>query len=173
MRTRLKSHWSLTVLAVLGLGMAAIALSTNHQDADEVDEATTDPTERQLVRQCRDSLFVVQGRVTVVESTEHPEARTVSLGTIEITRHLKGASDLRTIPVEFRFDSDLDMRPDTEDVIWFVRERKSNGRYPVTDWKWGIDSLDRIMDVVARVDRTPIPSMPNPGAADESILDQH
>lgn len=160
------------LLAVLGLGNAAMQWPTTGVKQPPRDEGTprpTDPWDAQLERQGKESLFVVQGRVTQVESTEHPEAKTVALGTIEITRHLKGVSDLRTIPVEFRFDSYLEMRPDTEEVIWFVRERQGSGRYLVTDWKWGVDSLDRIMESVARVDRTPVPGMPKPGAAERPI----
>ena len=160
------------LLAVIGLGNAAMLRPTtgvNQPPPDEIAQRPIDPWDQQLERQGEESRFVVQGRVTRVDSTEHPEARTVALGTIEVTRHLKGVSDLRTIPVEFRFDSYLDMRPDTEDVIWFVRERRGDGRYLVTDWKWGVDSLDRIMGAVARVDRTPVPGMPRPGAADQPI----
>ena len=161
------------LLVVLGLGHAAILrpmTRAKHPPADDVEPRPTDSWDQRLESQGKESRFVVQGRITQVESNEHPEAKTISLGTIEVTRHLKkGVSDLRTIPVEFRSDSYLDMTPDTEDVIWFVRERQSNGRYLVTDWKWGLDSLHRIMAAVARVDRTPLPNMSKPRAADQPI----
>jgi hypothetical protein len=166
-------RWIGLLLVVLGFAHAAILrpmTSATHPPADEIEPRPTDSWDQRLESQGKESRFVVQGRITQVESNEHPEAKTISLGTIEVTRHLKnGVSDLKTIPVEFRFDSYLDMTPDTEDVIWFVRERQSNGRYLVTDWKWGLDSLDLIMAAVARVDRTPIPNMPKPRATDQPI----
>lgn len=175
---RIRTFAWIGFLAVLGLGSSAMLWPTTHAKqpaaiaAEPRPAAAMDPQlemDQQLKRQSEECLFVVQGRIIQVESTEHPKGKTVSLGTIEVTRHLKGRSDLRTIPAEFRFDSDVAMKPDTEDVIWFVRERQSDGRYLVTDWKWGLDSLDRITGAVARVDHTPIPNMPKPGAADQPI----
>ena len=119
--------------------------------------------DKRLEKMYKECVFVVLGRVTVIESDSHPGGKTVSVGKIEVQRHLKGTSNIMTLECEFRFESLLYMKPDTDDLIWFVRKRLDNGRYLVTDWRWEKSSLDRIWAVMARVEKTRrIPNMPEP-----------
>jgi hypothetical protein len=116
-----------------------------------------------LDRQSRECLLVVVGRVTKIVSTSHPYGKTSSVAIIEVRRHLKGISDVKTMEAEFRFESSLDMKLDDGDAIWFIREKLDNGRYLVADWKWGQDSLYRILSALNRTDKqTRIPGMPKP-----------
>jgi hypothetical protein len=118
-----------------------------------------------LIVRCREARFVVLGRVAKVHSTEHPQGvpgvGIRATATIQVERHLKGDSTIEAIEIEFRAESYLDFKPDTEDVIWFVRGRQDDGRYAVVDWKWGKDSLRTIEWAMSLVDKQArIPGMP-------------
>lgn len=137
------------------LVMLLILLFTSLTFADDSGEKLDD-----MSRECR---FVVLGRITEVFSTDWSGDGTVATGSIEVRRHLKGNHDARLLEVEFHFRSSLNMEPDMEDVIWFIRRQMDNGRYLVTDWKWSRDSVGRIEAAIARVDKnTRIPGMPPP-----------
>jgi hypothetical protein len=123
-----------------------------------------DDNERMLTR-CRDAKLIVVGRITKVHSCEHPRGipgvGTVATATIKVERHLKGTSDAETIEIQFQCESNLDLEPDDEDVIWFIRDKMDDGRHAVRDWKWGTSSARHIDWALGLVDRkTRIPGMP-------------
>ena len=70
----------------------------------------SDPYEL-LLDGCRPLKFVVLGRITRVHSCEHPQwipgVRTRATATLQVTCHLKGFPDLKTLEVEFLLPSDI------------------------------------------------------------------
>jgi hypothetical protein len=126
-----------------------------------------------LVR-CRKAEMVVVGRVTAVHSCKHPLGMpgigTIATATISIERYLKGKSDVKTIEVVLRCESNLELTTDDEDVIWFLRERQPDGRHLVEGWKWGVSETRYIESALRLVDRkTRILGMPEPKPADQPV----
>lgn len=120
--------------------------------------------------QVKESTFVVLGRIESISSLTHPDAKTVAVGRMKVRRHLKGASKVRNLGVEFHFESFLELKPDSKDYIWFIGPKLDNGRYLITNWRWGRDSIERIMAVISKVDKnTRIPNMREPLQADTAI----
>jgi hypothetical protein len=154
----MRSQAYLILFGLVCLGLVLVDRPSRQPPASVTNGIPTDPvgeTREQLVKLCRECRFIVLGRVTQVESVIHPRSplgRTVALGTIQVQRHLKDITDLEVLPVEFRFESTIEMRSDEGEDIWFVRDRQEGGRYLVTDWKWGPDSLDLILEAISRVD---------------------
>ena len=146
----------------VGITILVLLLFSRVSKAQEWDE--------KLKSMSKESEFVVLGRVTAVSSIRHPEGKTEAVGTIKVKRHLKGTPNISEVDVIFRFGSHLSMKPDEENVIWFVRRENSGQRYLVTDWKWSSSSLGRVERILALVDKkTRIPNMPKPEPSEQPL----
>jgi hypothetical protein len=138
--------------------LVLVAVSTSPVRADLFDDVTA---------LCRDAKFIVVGRVTRVHSSGRPNdlpgVGTRATATLEVSRYLKGASDAKSLDIEYRAAAWLDFKPDTDDVIWIVSGERVGGRYLVKKWKWDTGSTDLFLKALNRIDKTTrIEGMPKP-----------
>lgn len=117
-----------------------------------------------LDAQAKASRFVVVGRLARMNSHTRLDGTTVSIGKIQVRKHLKGASDLKFFDCEFPFKLDDSVSADTEEYIWFVHDKLPSGRFGVEGTRAPADYLALIRDKISRINKkkTPMPGLPKP-----------